>query len=65
MSRNTGPIKFVNFFVISGKIKTLQMSSMHEELKIFFEGKPNQKALLDLFNKSYQKEKNLSCATKL
>ena len=48
----------------TGKIKTLQMSSMHEELKIFFEGKPNQKALLDLFNKSYKKEKNLSCATR-
>ena len=38
----------------TGKIKTLQMSSMHEELKIFFEGKPNLKALLDLFNSSHK-----------
>ena len=48
----------------TGKIKTLQMSPIYEELKTFFKGKPNEKALLDLFNKSYNKEKNLSSATR-
>ena len=48
----------------TGKIKTLQMSSIYEELKILFKGKPNEKALLDLFNKSYRKEKNFSDATR-
>ena len=44
----------------TGKIKTLQMSSIYKELKILFKGKQNQKAFLYLFNKSYQKEINLS-----
>lgn len=48
----------------TGKIKTLQMSSIYKELKILFKGKPNEKALLDLFNKSYKKEKNFSDATR-
>ena len=48
----------------TGKIKTLQMSSIYKELKILFKGKPNEKALLDLFNKTYKKEKNFSDATR-
>ena len=48
----------------TGKIKTLQMSSLYQELKTFFKGKPNEKALLDVFNKSYKKETNFSDSTR-
>jgi uncharacterized protein YllA (UPF0747 family) len=49
---------------ITGKIETMNMDFLYEQIKSFFKDKPHIKSLLNIFKDSYVKKKNFSEATR-
>ena len=50
---------------ITGKIETMNMDFLYEQIKSFFKDKPHIKSLLNIFKDSYVKKKNFSEATRI